>query len=83
MGVIVNTDNTLSVKVNNSLAKIVKNINTNRKLDLGLEFNQELLLKLSAYNRMLDRLEDQCSTCYNKYTTEQIISVIKTNINKV
>jgi len=83
MGVIVGNTNQLSENVNKSLAKAIKKIDTNRKFDLGMEFDQELLLKLSAYNRMLDRLEDRCSTCYNKYTPEQIVSVIKTNINKI
>lgn len=83
MGVIVGTSNGFSENVNNSLAKAIRKIDNNRKLDLGLEFNQELLLKLSVYNRMLERLEDKCSTCYNKYTSEEIISVIKTNINKI
>ena len=79
----VGNTNHLSDDINKSLAKSIKKININRKFDLGMEFNQELLLKLSAYNRILDRLEDRCSTCYNKYTPEQIVSVIKTNINKI
>jgi len=72
----------LKAKVNNTLAKTVNKINSNRKFDLGLDFNEEELLKLTRYNQILERVLN-CASCYKNMNAGDIIDVVKVNINKI
>ena len=69
-------------EVNKTLAKTVNKVNSNRKFDLGLEFNEEELLKLTRYNQILERVLN-CASCYKDMNAADIVDVVKTNLKKI
>lgn len=72
----------LQNQINKTLAKTINRQNASRKRDLNLCFDGELYLKLSRYNSILDRIKN-CSECYKKMNIADVVSVIKTVINKI
>lgn len=64
------------------LAKTMNKENSNRKFDLGLNFNQEEIIKLTRYNQILDRVLN-CASCYKNMNVADIVDVVKTNINRI
>lgn len=70
----------LQKDVQKTLAKVINKENSDRKLDLGFKIKTEAYLKLSSYNSILNYLLN-CSTCKMGYTTSQIVSLVKNNIN--
>jgi len=69
-------------QVNLALAKTVNKINSNRKFDLDLNFDEEELMKLISYNNILERVS-KCASCYKDMSPADIVDVILTTINKI
>jgi hypothetical protein len=71
---------TLLEDVNKAIAKRVNKLNSSRKFDLGYRTDDDVLLKLINYKKML---EVPCYDCLNSFTEEEITSAIKSTINKI
>ena len=68
--------------INQTLAKTVNKMNSNRKFDLDLNFNKEEVLKLTRYNQILERVL-KCDSCYKDMNAADIVDVVKTTINRI
>lgn len=72
----------LQDKIQTALAKSINQQNSNRKFDLGVQFNNKTFIKLVEYNNILTKIKN-CDSCFSKYNIEEIISIIKSNLNRL
>lgn len=70
----------LQKQVQKVLAKTINKENSSRKSDLGFKIKKEQYLKLASYNSILNYLLN-CSTCDLGYEVDEIVSLVKNNIN--
>ncbi len=72
----------LQDQVSRKIAKTVNKENQNRKYDLGEEINEEGIIKLTYYNNLLERLL-KCDSCFKGYDPEDIVNIVKKNLNRL
>tara|TARA_R110000868_G_scaffold1729_5_gene13918 strand:+ start:15656 stop:15925 length:270 start_codon:yes stop_codon:yes gene_type:complete len=72
----------IQTQISLKIAKKVNKYDESSRLDMGCELDTFGIFKLIGYKNILESIE-QCSSCYSDLKIEDVVSKIKTNLNKI